>query len=47
MFVNKGQWSVQVSNVFLVPTCLTLVINSNNTAPSIGKIAGQGLELSL
>jgi hypothetical protein len=21
MFVNIGQWSVQVSNVFIVPTC--------------------------
>jgi hypothetical protein len=26
MFVNIGQWSVQVSNVFIVPTCLTLLI---------------------
>jgi hypothetical protein len=25
-FVDIGQWSVQVSNVFIVPTCLTLLI---------------------
>jgi hypothetical protein len=26
MFVNIDQWSVQVSNVFIVPTCLILLI---------------------
>jgi hypothetical protein len=27
MFVNIGQWSVHVSNVFIVPTCLILLIS--------------------
>ena len=31
MFVHIGQWSVQVSNVFIVSTCLTSLISKPKT----------------
>jgi hypothetical protein len=37
MFVNIGQWSVQVSNVFIVPTCLTLLKVKRRSGVNIAK----------
>jgi hypothetical protein len=40
MFVSIDQWSVQVSNVFIVPTCLTLLIKNlkGEKRRNIGKL---------
>jgi hypothetical protein len=38
MFVNIGQWSVQVSNVFIVPTCFDLTNLKGEKRRNVGKL---------
>ena len=38
MFVSIGQWSVQVSNVFIVPTCFDLTNLKGEKRRNVGKL---------